>query len=397
MKNRKIVSTLGVFVLSASIAAPTLAAKETSPGTPSQQTYSVSGFTDHAELGKKLEQIASDSQGKVKVDVAGYSNRNREIYKASVGTGEKVVLIQSEIHGNEKTGTEAILNILKFLGTNSPEAEKIRKEITLVALPKINPDAAELNRRGNDMTWAEVVEQFPQLAGAKPSWNYYTYKDESFDYESKPGFDVNRDFNPDLNYNPQAKDFPGKSSTPGWFITPESQASRDVYKSLIKQYGKVEIFVDLHHQAPYYEIDGTDDLVTYSISGQFVPDPRTPSGQAYAKYAKNYNYDFSRQLNVAVYNAMKQQGNSPFGNISLYPQNQNLPGTALGAFALNGSGTVLFEVRGQTQSFGQKKKGMLTKAVESGLYGIIDGVTDGSVYKINPEQYESIPLTEGRQ
>jgi hypothetical protein len=81
----------------------------------------------------------------------------------------------------------------------------------------------------------------------------------------------------------------------------------------------------------------------------------------------------------------------------LYPQNQNLPGTALGAFALNGSGTVLFEVRGQTQSFGQKKKGMLIKAVESGLYGIIDGVTDGSVYKINPEQYESIPLTEGRQ
>ncbi|MDQ7864523.1 M14 family zinc carboxypeptidase [Peribacillus frigoritolerans] len=63
-------------------------------------------------------------------------------------TGDKVVLIQSEIHGNEKTGTDAILNILKFLGTNSPEAEKIRKEITLVALPKMNPDAAELNRRG---------------------------------------------------------------------------------------------------------------------------------------------------------------------------------------------------------------------------------------------------------
>ncbi|WP_317777082.1 M14 family zinc carboxypeptidase [Peribacillus sp. CSMR9] len=129
----------------------------------------------HAELGKKLEQIASDSQGKVKVDVAGYSNRNREIYKATVGTGDKVVLIQSEIHGNEKTGTDAILNILKFLGTNSPEAEKIRKDITLVALPKMNPDAAELNRRGNDMTWAEVVEQFPQIAGANPSWNY-TYK-----------------------------------------------------------------------------------------------------------------------------------------------------------------------------------------------------------------------------
>ena len=180
MKNRKVISTLGVAVLSASIAAPAFAANETSPGTPIQQTYSVSGFTDHAELGKKLEQIASDSQGKVKVEVAGYSNRHREIYKATVGTGDKVVFIQSEIHGNEKTGTDAILNILKFLGTNSPEAEKIRKEITLVALPKMNPDAAELNRRGNDMTWAEVVDQFPQLAGANPTWNYYTYKNESY-------------------------------------------------------------------------------------------------------------------------------------------------------------------------------------------------------------------------
>ncbi|MDQ7864522.1 hypothetical protein RCO48_35700 [Peribacillus frigoritolerans] len=48
----------------------------------------------------------------------------------------------------------------------------------------------------------------------------------------------------------------------------------------------MEIFVDLHHQAPYYEVDGTDDLVTYSISAQFVPDPSSPSGQDYAKYAK---------------------------------------------------------------------------------------------------------------
>jgi predicted deacylase len=397
LMKRKMVFTLGAFVLSASLATPTFATKETSPATPNQQTFSVEGFISHAQLTKKLEQIAANSQGKVKVDVAGYSNRNREIYKATVGTGDKVVLIQSEIHGNEKTGTEAILNILQFLGSDSPEAAKIRDEITLVALPKMNPDAAELDRRGNDMSWSEVLDQFPQLAGAKPSWNYYTYKNDVYDYASKPGFDVNRDFNPNLNYVPQASDFPGRSSTPGWYLTPESQTVRNVYKDLVKEYGKVEAFIDLHHQAPYYEVDGTDDLVTFSISAQFVPDPKTSAGQAYAQYAEKYDYDFSRQLNVAVYDAMQEQGDSPFGNISLYPQNQNLPGTALGSFALNGSGTVLFEVRGQTQTFGQKKKGQLVKAVERGLYGVIDGVTDGSVYHLDPEKYESIPLTEGRQ
>ncbi|MFP3361538.1 peptidase M14, partial [Planococcus sp. SIMBA_143] len=72
----------------------------------------------------------------------------------------------------------------------------------------------------------------------------------------------------------------------------------------------------------------------------------------------------------------------------------DLPGTALGSFALNGSGAVLFEVTGQTQSYGQKEKGRLIKAVEIGLYGIIDGVTSGDVYDINPEAYDEIPLTE---
>ena len=52
-----------------------------------------------------------------------------------VGTGDKVILIQSEIHGNEKTGTVAILNLLKNLSANSKEAKQIRDEVTLVFMP----------------------------------------------------------------------------------------------------------------------------------------------------------------------------------------------------------------------------------------------------------------------
>lgn len=396
MKKRKILSTIGAFALTASLATPVFAEGQPSPGVPEQQELSVEGFTNHAQLSKKLQQLARSSQGNISVEVAGYSNLGREIWKATVGTGDKVIMIDSEIHGNEPVGTESVLSLLQFLGGNSPEAKKIREEVTVVALPKMNPDASELSRRGNVMSWQEVVEDFPQLSSVSAPWNYYTYKNSFFDYESQPGFDVNRDFNPDLNYVPKPEDFPGNSSKAGWFITPESQTVRDVYKSLVEEYGKVEVFVDLHHQAPYYEVDGSDDLVTFSISGQFVPDPRTEAGSKYAEYADNYQYDFSRQLNVAVYNAL-QIGNSPFKNITLYPQGLDLPGTALGTFALNGSGTVLFEVRGQTQNFGQKKKGQLTKAVERGLLGIITGVTDGSVYDLDPEVYETIPLTKGRQ
>jgi predicted deacylase len=392
-RKKKLTVLCSTLLLSSVFASPTMAAPNDKPVQAQSQEYAISGFISHAELSKKLQQIDRSSQGQVNVEVAGYSNLGREIYTATVGSGDKVILVQSEIHGNEKTGTAALLNLLQQLGSNSPEAKKIRDEVTIVAMPMVNPDATELNRRGNDMSWSEVVNDFPQLASASPSWNYYTYTNQYWDYASNPGFDVNRDFNPDLNYVPQPEDFPSNSSNPGWYITPEAQTVRDVYKGLMSEFGKVDVFVDLHHQGEYF-VEGTDDKVTLSISGDFVPDPDSEEGAKYREYADTYDGDFSKQLNVSVYNALQERGDSPFDNITLYPQGLDLPGTALGSFALNGSGAVLFEVTGQTQSYGQKEKGRLIKAVEIGLYGIIDGVTSEDVYEINPDKYDEIPLTE---
>ncbi|MFA1821938.1 M14 family zinc carboxypeptidase [Virgibacillus oceani] len=353
----------------------------------------VAGFIDHEELTRELNQLERTSQGNVDVEVAGYSNQGLEIYKATVGTGDKVVLIQSEIHGNEKVGTQALMKMLKQIGgNNSPQMRQLREELTIVAMPMMNPDASELNRRGNAMTWDEVVGSFPNLENATPTWNYYTYVNQYWDYESNPGFDVNRDFNPDLDYTPQPEDFPGSSAEPGWFITPESQTARDVYKDLQDEFGAVDVFVDLHHQGEYY-VGGTGEPVTLSLSGLFVPNPNTEEGEKYSDYAELYDEEFSKQLNVAAYDALQQMGNSPFGNISLYQQNLDLPGTALGTFALNGSGTVLFEVTGQTQSFGQKKMGQLRRAVEIGLFGILDSVATDEVYELDAEDYDDIPET----
>lgn len=392
---KKVVSTIGILGLCTSLAFPVYAADMVKQETHHHE-YSISGFISHGELQKTLKQLEKTSNGVVQVDVVGQSHKGLDIYTAKVGTGDKVILIQSEIHGNEKTGTVALLNLLKSLSTNSKEAKKIREEVTIVFMPMMNPDASEADKRRNSMTWDEAVRDFPQLASAKPSWNYLDRGiSQSYNYGENPGFDVNRDFNPNLNYVPQAQDFPGASNKPGWFITPESQTSRDVYKALKEEYGNVDVFVDLHHQGIYY-VDGTSDEVTLSLSAQFVPDPNTPEGAKYAQYADNYNYDFSRQLNVAAYNELQSYGNSKFKNISLYSQGLDLPGTALGSYALNGSGTVLFEVKGQTQTMGQKEKGQLVKSVERGLEAIIKGVADGSVETLNPEDYEKIPLTSNR-
>lgn len=103
---------------------------------------SVEGFIDHDELRRDLQRIERASQGRVSVEVAGHSYHGREIWAARVGDGDRVVLIQSEIHGNEKHGTRALLNLLETIGNNSTRSAEIREAITFVAIPKLNPDGA---------------------------------------------------------------------------------------------------------------------------------------------------------------------------------------------------------------------------------------------------------------
>jgi hypothetical protein len=235
------------------------------------------------------------------------------------------------------------------------------------------------------------VADFPQLEGAQPSWNYYDTPRQGDDYSVRPGFDVNRDFNPDLAYTPDPADFPGQSSEPGWFIQPESQVIRDLYVDLTEEQGKVDVFIDLHHQGPCYQDDQNGDWVNLSISADFVPDPSTPEGAKYAEYADRYDFDLSRQVNLAVYDELNSYGNSGFDNITLYEQGLDLPGTALGSFALNGSGTMLFEVRGQTQSWGARQRGQLITTVERGLEAVVQGLADGTLDDTDPERYHTIP------
>ncbi|WP_298182030.1 M14 family zinc carboxypeptidase [Saccharomonospora sp.] len=353
----------------------------------------INEFTDHRELGIELDRIERISEGRVDVQQVGMSNRGREIWSARVGTGPKAVLITSEIHGNEKTGTDAILDLLDWLATSdSAKAQRWLDELTIVAIPKMNPDGAELDRRGNDMTWEEVTARFPQLRGSEPAWNYYTGPRQGDDYSKRPGFDVNRDYHPDLNYVPRAEDFPGDSDSTGWYITPESRTVRDVYRGLQAEFGEVDTYVDLHHQGACYVMpDDPDEFVTLSISGKFVDDPATMPG--YEQYAADYDLDYSKRLNVAVYNALQGAANNRplFGNVTLYPQDTNLPGTGLGSFALNGSGTVLFEVRGQTQTLGQQYRAVLTRAVYIGLDGMLSAVASGRVNQLDPAAYDAIP------
>lgn len=349
-------------------------------------------FIDYGEMVRELARIERISHGRVDVDIAGKSNRGRNIHTATVGTGKKVFLVTSEIHGNEKTGTTALLRILKWLGTSgSPEATRLRSTITLVAVPKINPDGAELDRRGNDNAWPEVQQDFPQLANRPPAWNYIDGMQQGDDYTQRPGFDLNRDFNPELDYVPRPEDIPGVSEQPGWFLNPESQTLRDIYTGLRARKGKVDVYVDLHHQGACVREDAQNRLLDIGVDFPPLPDNFFLPGQKYAKYADTYAKDFSKQLAISAFRGIDERGYIP----ARYPHapTRDIPGQARCSFAMIGTGTVLFEVRGQTQSMGHFQSERFTRAVTAGLTRMLNDISTGAVNDIDPDTFEQLPGT----
>jgi hypothetical protein len=314
---------------------------------------------------------------RVVVDVPGYSVQGREIYRARVGGGETVALLVGNIHGNEKHGMEALLNILAALGTSdSANAKLIRRELTVVAIPMLNPDGATLDRRQNDQPWSLVEQMYPQLQGASPPWYYSS---------GAQGFDLNRDFNADFSYEPTPETLPPADGNPGSYLGTESRSMRDVYTALQAEFGHVDVVVDLHNQTTCRRDNSNNGQVSFlSISGWLGSDyPNSiPDG---------VNGDLTRQVNVAVYDALQIEG-TQWQFVTRFARSLGRPGAMLGAFGTHGTATLLMETSGQTQQLGTQFRDFLVLGNEIALNGLLRAFADGSVHDIDPERYEDIPL-----
>ncbi|AXI08267.1 hypothetical protein CUC15_04655 [Oceanobacillus zhaokaii] len=326
------------------------------------------------EFLQRLAEIEMDSSGKVEVNVAGHSSQGTEIMSARVGTGDQVVLINSSIHGNEKSGGEAILEILDFLGTSdSSFAQSIRDEVTIVTIPRLNVDGLEIPQRENIFSWDEVVSAYPHLAGAPPAWNYS---------QRNRGFDINRDFNADLDYQVVPEDLPGNTLEPGFFITKEAQLLRDLYVELRDEFGEVELFVDLHHMGTPV-LNKTGENVTIAID---YPPLGPEDSTKYDDYPK-LDQDKSKRYALAAALGVEELSDKEETGVSQYIhfQERDYPGQARSAFALNGSATVLFEMPGQQPRFGYDQE--LVDRVENGLWGMISHMADGSIDDLNGDDF----------
>lgn len=132
-------------------------------------------FLDIQPLFKKHESVFSIKQ-------IGTSEEGRPINQLKIGKGKKNILIWSQMHGNESTGTKALFDLFNcFTNTTVPQLKKIVETCTLLFIPMLNPDGAlkytrvnanniDLNRDAVDRSAKEskllrkVLEEFnPQF------------------------------------------------------------------------------------------------------------------------------------------------------------------------------------------------------------------------------------------
>ena len=81
----------------------------------------------------------------------GNSEKGIPIHKLKLGYGNKKILIWSQMHGNESTGTKAVFDFLNFLVAyeNHDIVKTILRETQIQIIPILNPDGALAYTREN--------------------------------------------------------------------------------------------------------------------------------------------------------------------------------------------------------------------------------------------------------
>ncbi|MGV8946048.1 MAG: M14 family zinc carboxypeptidase [Lutibacter sp.] len=97
-------------------------------------------------LFKDIDPLIQNLSTKFRKEILGYSENGIPIYKISIGSGKTKILIWSQMHGNESTGTKVLFDLFNFFEKTNEELstilEIILQNCTIQFIPLINPDGA---------------------------------------------------------------------------------------------------------------------------------------------------------------------------------------------------------------------------------------------------------------
>ena len=97
-----------------------------------------------------IQNLFEKHQAVFEIKQLGLSEKDIPIRKLKIGSGNKRILIWSQMHGNESTATRALFDLFNcFTNSKSEELSIILKECTIVFIPMLNPDGAKAYTRVN--------------------------------------------------------------------------------------------------------------------------------------------------------------------------------------------------------------------------------------------------------
>jgi hypothetical protein len=103
----------------------------------------------HSSLYRGLTNLVA--RGGLRQINLGRSAEGRRLAAFIAGGGPKRLLLWSQSHGDAEIGTMALADLLTFLSRDDGDdlAKLLRDSLTIVALPMVNPDGAEIGARRN--------------------------------------------------------------------------------------------------------------------------------------------------------------------------------------------------------------------------------------------------------
>lgn len=90
-----------------------------------------------------ISPLLSKLSDKLRIDVVGHSENKAPIHTVEFGSGSKRILIWTQMHGNESTGTKALFDFFNCIETSTSLVfKRILKECTILCVPMLNPDGS---------------------------------------------------------------------------------------------------------------------------------------------------------------------------------------------------------------------------------------------------------------
>ena len=111
-------------------------------------TYKEASLSGRYINAEHIKPLLIKHSNNFKVEVIGQSVLKVDIHSIEIGSGNKKILMWSQMHGNESTTTKAVFDLLNFLAEDNV-AESILKDCTILIIPILNPDGANAYTRLN--------------------------------------------------------------------------------------------------------------------------------------------------------------------------------------------------------------------------------------------------------